>query len=63
MAGVKTKKAETGKKLETRWKVVRCSMCAKEIDGLKDAYRVRTISYGPRRDLMVWQHRACVGGR
>jgi hypothetical protein len=59
MAGVKTKKTEAGKSMPTRWKRAMCSVCAREIDGLKDAYRVQSISYGPRRDLMVWQHRSC----
>ena len=63
MAAVKTQKASGGPRLQTRWKGAICSLCAKEIDGLNQAWRVQSISYGPRRDRMVWQHRTCQGAK
>jgi hypothetical protein len=61
MAGVKAKKDNGGQKLATRWKGGACFTCAQPINGLKDAWRVRHITFNPtRRTRMVWEHRACL---
>lgn len=61
MAGVKTKKDRGGQSLTPRWKGGVCFTCAQPISGLKDAWRVRHITFAPtRRTIMVWEHRACL---
>lgn len=62
MAGVKAKKDTGGKRLATRWLGANCSRCGDSISELKQAWRVKWISFEPkRRTAMVWQHRACHG--
>lgn len=62
MAGVKAKKGG-GPRKEPRFIVSPCAGCSSPISALKDAYRVRWISFdaGKRRSGMTWQHRACYG--
>ena len=62
MAGVKAKK-NVGPRKEPRFIASPCSRCSDFIPALKDAYRVRWITFSgaKRSSAMVWQHRACFG--
>ena len=60
MAGVKTKSA--GKRIETAWTPRTCDECGQPIDLLKNAARIKGISYEPRRVRYTWRHRTHIGG-
>jgi hypothetical protein len=62
MAGVKAKK-NAGPRKEPRFIVSPCGGCSSPISALRDAYRVKWISFdsGKRRSGMTWRHRTCVG--
>ena len=64
MAAVKTKKAESGPRIETRFSPVPCYACDKPIVELKQAQNVLRIfsRNGRRRGRYAWAHRACLGG-
>lgn len=64
MAAVKAKKAESGKRLATRWIGANCHICRSSISELKQAWRVKWIEFTPkRRTAMVWEHRTCHGNK
>lgn len=64
MAGVKAIK-NAGQRKEPRFIVSPCSRCSDFIPALKDAYRVRWITFvgAKRSSAMVWQHRTCFGAK
>jgi hypothetical protein len=64
MAAVKAQKVDGGKKMATRWLGANCHSCGSSISELKQAWRVKWITFEPtRRSAMVWEHRTCHGAR
>lgn len=61
MAAVKTNKKKSGVRKEPVWTLRPCDACGKPVDALKNAWRVKRITFTPaRRQAWCWYHRACL---